>query len=771
LAKRRSKRRNKRVRKNRLRRALVAASLLGVAAVALYAAFLGFTVVREFDQRGWDVPARVYAAPLELYAGRRLSFDDVVIELARLGYRESASEPLPIGTYRRGRGGLTVHQRGFTDADSTEPPRIFEIGFDGERIEQLADPGGAPLALARLDPLLIGSVFPAHGEDRIVLTPEQIPPLLIDALKAVEDRRFDSHYGLDVRAILRAALVNLTAGEIRQGASTLTQQLVRSYFLTNDRTWRRKLREAVMAFALELRYDKRELLHAYVNEIYLGQDGARAIHGFGLASRFYFGKPLGELELHELALLIAQVRGPSYYEPRRHPERALARRNLVLEQMHANGIIGDGAYTAARERQLAVLTAANRRSSYYAAFLDLVRRQLRTDYADDDLQRTGLSVFTTLDPAVQSSSETALIGEIERLQPGRPELDGAVIVTTPHNAEVRAVVGGRRTGLSGFNRALDAHRQVGSLIKPVVYLAALESGRHSMASIVDDAPIDVPLDNGNVWSPRNFDETDVGQGPVTAVRALSESLNMATVRLGLDVGLEPIAELLGRLGLERVPRPYPSLLLGAFELSPLEVTQIYNTLANGGFRIPLRSVRAVVDSRGQTLQRFPLQMAQASDPGVVYALNQALVEVMTRGTGRMAQARLPAGLTMAGKTGTSDGLRDSWFAGFGSEHLVVTWIGNDANAPIGLTGSTGASLVWSRIVADTGGAGFAPVAPGDVDTDWIDYRTGLQTDVDCPEAVATALGDAERPPKAARCGSDEIRIGSRIRRWLQKALH
>lgn len=757
--------RRRRSRTRRVVRALAYALVLTLALVLVYSAYLTWAITAEFDARGWDRPAQVYAAPLELYGGRGLSVTDLSAELARLGYRQVAG-PLATGTFRRDRNTLEVRRRAFAYEGQTAPEQTLRIRFSGNEIASIADDSGRVVAIAELDPLLIGSLFPTHGEDRIIVGPDEVPKLLIDALKAVEDRRFDEHRGIDLRAVARAALVNLRSGEIRQGGSTLTQQLVRSYFLSTERTWTRKFSEALMALALELRHDKEELLLAYVNEIYLGQDGTRAIHGFGLASRFYFGKPLTELELHEVALLIAIVRGPSYYDPRRNPERALARRNLVLEQMLDLGLIETQAYAASTLRKLEVVTAAGRRAAYYASFLDLVRRQLRRDYPDDVLEATGLKVYTTLDPTIQASAEEALVAELERLQPDRPELEGAVIVTNPHNAEVRALVGSRRVGFDGFNRALDAKRQVGSLIKPVVYLAALESGRHSLATEVDDAPIIVPLEGGKTWLPANFNNE--AHGLVTVVRALAESLNLATVHLGLDVGLVPVADALVRLGADETPALYPSLLLGAIDLTPLEVTQVYNTLANGGFRVPLNAVRAVVDAEGNRLQRYALSIEQVGDPISVYALNQGLVQVMERGTGRTAQRALPSGLRTAGKTGTSDELRDSWFAGFSSDHLVVTWIGNDANEVVGLTGGTGAAQIWARIVGGLDAVEYDPPPPAHTETLWIDYYTGLETDSACPDAVLIALTAYDAPPKAASCGSTNTTVGSRVRQWFRK---
>lgn len=750
--------------------AALAALVIGVG-FATYAALIGIQISREFESRHWDLPAQVYATPLELYPGRRIALQDLVAELRRLGYREADAADRP-GRYRRRPNGLEVMTRAFRYGNEEEPSRRVSITFAGGRIENVSDPAGQPLPLLRLDPLMIGSVFPAHGEDRLILEPDDVPPLLLDALKAIEDRRFDEHHGIDLRAVIRAALVNLRAGEIRQGASTLTQQLVRSYFLSNARTWERKLREIVMAIALELHYSKDELLHAYVNEVYLAQDGARAIHGFGLGSQFYFGKPIGELELHELALLVAQVRGPTYYHPQRHPERALARRNLILEQLVAQGIVSAPEARAAAARDLDVLPYAGRNASYYAAFVDLVRRQLYDEYPRDELERRGLQVLTTLDPAVQAAAEQALIDELEAIEAGRsnsPELEGAIVVTSPHNAEVLAVVGSRRSGYDGFNRALSARRQIGSLIKPAVFLAALESDRYTLASLVDDAPIEIQLEDGRTWLPKNFDERARGEVPL--VRALGESLNMATVRLGMDVGLEPVSDVLVRLGLDRRPRPYPSLLLGALDLTPFEVAQLYNSLANGGFRTPLKAVRAVVSEDGERVQRYPLEIMAAADSADVYALNRALVQVMERGTGASAKRRLAANVTVAGKTGTSDDLRDSWFAGFTGDRLVVAWVGNDANQPTGLTGATGAARVWSRLLNAIDTTPYTVPPPPGTHLTWIDFDTGLSTELECPRAIELPIPVGEEPPFARHCDDTEARPGPRLPRFFRRVFN
>ena len=549
---------------------------------------------------------------------------------------------------------------------------------------------------------MIGSLFASHGEDRLIVAPADIPPLLTDTLKAVEDRRFDSHFGVDPIAVMRALFVNVSAGEIREGASTLTQQLVRSYFLTNPQRLRGLVAASsakhVMAVALELRYSKSELLHAYVNEIYLGQDGARAIHGFGLASQFYFGKPLAELELHELALLVAEVRGPTYYDPRRHADRALERRNFVLQRMADEGLASNDAVQEAAEQKLG-LVGNDRRGTTHSAFLGLVRRQLSADYARDDLERTGLIVLSTLDPAVQAAAERALDIGIEG---ARQECGG--VRRRRRRDEPAHGRGAERSSAAatrayeGFNRALDARRPIGSLIKPAVFLAALESGRYSLASVIDDAPIVVELDKRNTWTPSNFD--DQAHGLVPLVRALAESYNMATVRLGLDVGLEPIADTLQRLGLTAEAHAVPSMLLGALALTPIEVAQIYNTLANGGFRVPLRAVRSVVGEDGELLQRYEIEITQAADAGAVYASEPGARP------GHGARHGPHGARAVAGR---HRGRRQDGHVRRPARQLVrrVHELSFDRHlarrrrqSPIGLTGSTGAAKIWAGVLAD-----------------------------------------------------------------------
>jgi penicillin-binding protein 1B len=764
----------RRSRKFRLRRLLwigvpLAAALAGITALALYALHLDHIVTEQFKGRRWTLPAQVFAAPLELYAGAPLSMSDLTQELARLQYRPSVTLDRP-GTYRLADTRIDIALRATRFADEVRPAQILSVVAGASAIQTLKDSHGADLPILRLDPLLIGSIFPSHGEDRIIVTPAEVPPLLPAALKAVEDRKFDTHYGVDPHAVARALWVNLRSRQIAQGGSTLTQQLVKSYFLDSRQTAGRKFQEAIMAIALEAHFSKADLMNAYINEIYLGQDGDRAVHGFGLASQFYFGKPLAEIDLAELSLLVALVRGPSYYDPRRHAQRALARRNLVLKLMTDLKVIRPEDAASAAARPLGVTSRGA--GAYYPAYLDFVRRTLRRDYRETDLTQEGLKIYTSLEPRAQDAAEQTLDRELTRLErtrkPVNAALDGAIVITAPASGDVIAIVGGRRVGYSGFNRALDAARPMGSLVKPFVYLTALETHRYTLASIVQDAPVDIRLPNGTHWRPVNF--TRQVYGAVPLVRALAESMNLATVAVGMDVGVTNVAQTLQRFGLERAPAQVPALLLGAVNATPIEVAQLYTGLANGGYRTPLRAVRTVISATGEPLRAFALELTPIAEPDVVYGVDQMMQQVMERGTGRPARAILPADLVVLGKSGTTSDLRDSWFGGFSGSHLEIVWVGYDDNRPTGFTGSAAALSVWARVLADLGTSSWSAPMPDSLNEISIDYLTGLQVESGCTDkdAISIAVPPSTLLPKQPGCPAATTpgvlqRLGERLR--------
>ena len=750
---------------------LVTASVAIIAAV-VYGLYIDREVTSQFEGRRWTLPARIYAAPLELYAGLPLSQSDLEHELQRLQYRRVDRLERP-GTYREQGARLDVALRAAQFADETRPASILTIDLAAAGIGGLRDSQGKDLPVARLEPLLIGSIFPTHGEDRIVVSPQDVPPLLPAALKAVEDRNFDHHHGVDPAGIARALWVNVRAGQIEQGGSTLTQQLVKSYFLDSRQTLGRKLREAAMALALEAHFTKADLMNAYINEIFLGQDGERAIHGFGLASQFYFGKPLSELDLSEVALMVAMVRGPSYYDPRRHPDRVRVRRDLVLKLMADQGIVSAKDAQAAQHKPLGVTSRAS--GTYYPAYLDFVRRTLRRDYRNEDLTGEGLRVYTSLEPRAQDDAERALEHELARLDRLRrntsAKLEGAVVITSPQSGDVTAIVGSRNVGFDGFNRALDARRQFGSLVKPFIYLTALETGRYNAATIVQDVPVSIRLANGKLWEPENF--TRQSSGPVPLVRALAESLNLATVNLGMEIGLPKISQTLQRFGLPRAPAEVPSMLLGAIDVTPLEAAQMYNGLANGGFRTPLRAVRAVISADGKAIRAFPLQVTPVATPENIYVLDRMMEQVMVRGTGKSARAVLPPNLVVAGKSGTSSDLRDNWFAGFSGSDLTVVWVGYDDNQPTGFTGSSGALPVWARVMADLGTTSWNVPLPDGLAETWIEFSTGVQVEAGCAQdatPIAVPVG-IQLPTRPSCNGTALDNVVKRAGEWLRDIMH
>jgi penicillin-binding protein 1B len=689
-------------------------------------------------------------------------------ELAALNYRYGAlDEP---GSYTREPSSIDLRSRPFAFWDGAQPSQHLRVVFSGDRIDQLQDlNSGEAVALARLDPLPIGGIYPAHNEDRLLVKLDLVPPALIQALIATEDRKFYEHRGIDPRAIVRALWANIRAAGAVQGASTLTQQLVKNFYLTSERTLRRKATEAVMALLLDAHYGKDEILEAYANEIYLGQDGDRAIHGFGLAAQFYFERPLEQLTLTQAALLVGLVKGPSYYDPRKHPNRALARRNLVLAGLAEQNVIGNDELLRAKTAALEVTARAPVGTSTYPAFLNLVHRQLRRDYSEDDLRSEGLRIFTTLDPRTQRAAEQTLAARLNAIEKQRRippnTLEGAAVVAAAENGEVLAVVGGRRAGYDGFNRALDAVRQVGSLIKPAIYLTALSRPeRYTLVTRLDDSPLTWREPGVNEWTPQNYDKQFHGDVPLQT--ALAESYNVAAARLGLELGLPAIIDVTERLGVERRLAPYGSTLLGSVGLTPFEVAQMYQTLASGGFRTQLRAIREVLTPAGVPLKRYGLAVAQTVDAAPTYLVTSALQEVVRRGTAKGLHDYLPASLNIAGKTGTTDDLRDSWFAAFTGDKLAVVWVGRDDNQPTGLTGASGALTVWGEMMATLDPEPLEPPLPETVERVNIDPQSGLRADSGCADAVELPFIRGSAPTETAPCSGGAS--GTAIKNWFRR---
>jgi penicillin-binding protein 1B len=721
--------------------------LLMVAGLAV-TLYLDSVIRSTFADKKWSVPSTVYARPLELYQGATLMQADLKKELSLLGYHFVSSVNKPKQAWVTGNQ-VTIFTPGFQFSDELEPSRRIKVTFNDGMVSRMVTDDGT--SLVRLEPVVIGGIYPSHNEDRLLVQLSEVPKSLQEMLIAVEDKDFYSHFGISLRGIGRALIANIKQGGISQGASTLTQQLIKNYYLSSERTLWRKAQEALMAMLLELHFTKDDILEGYINEIYLGQDGPRAIHGFGLASQYYFKRSLTDLSLSQQALLVALVRGASYYNPWRNPERALQRRNLVLDIAVREKRLDADAAALAKAQPLGIGEQSASSSKRYPAYLDLVRRQLQRDYKMEELSSNGLAIFTHFDPLVQSSAESSLTAAIAKHISSEQahNLQGAVVITRPNTGAVIAVVGGADARYAGFNRAIDARRQVGSLIKPAVYLTALEKlQEYTLATLISDEQYEQQLPNGDTWTPKNYDRKD--HGDVLLYKALANSYNQATARLGNTLGLAQIIETVHRLGVEQTIPKLPAVTLGAVGMSPIEVAQMYQTLSAGGFYTPLLAISAVVEPGGKLLKRYPLAIEQRFAATPIYLLRYALQAVTHEGSGKALQWLLP-GFEVAGKTGTSNELRDSWFAGFSGDMQAVVWLGRDDNETTGLTGSSGALRVWADIFRLRSRLPLQNLPPKEITVSWVDRDSGQGSQKTCRNAIPLPFVAGSEPVQEIHC--------------------
>lgn len=720
-----------------------------------YLIYLDGEVRSQFGDLSWDVPSRVYARPLELRVGEPMSAQTLTLELTAARYVRATQARVP-GSYAQDDRNFTIARRAFVDLDGRRPAQRIAVTVSDDRVTALRDAdSGVALDAARMDPARIATLYGAEREDRRLVRLEQLPALLIGGLQAVEDRDFKHHHGVEFSAIARAAIADLVAGRVVQGGSTLTQQLVKNLFLDRGQSLVRKANEALLALLIEARYDKHRILEAYVNEVFLGQQGNQAVHGFAAAAEFYFARNVRDLPPADIALLVGLVRGPSLYDPRRRPELALARRNRVLDQFYETSLIDAETLRSAHAAALGVTRSSGLPRNAAPAFMDLLRAQLRHDYPSEELHRAGLAIYTTLAPSTQALAERALAQTLDSIGKNRPALQGAMVVTGARDGQVQAIVGGRDADDAGFDRALDARRPIGSTIKPFVNLVALaQPDAYSLASLLDDAPVDLALPNGSHWTPRN-DDHEV-HGRVLLVDALAHSWNLATVHLGMALGVDKIAGLLRSFGLDATINANPSLLLGAVDLSPFQVAQLYQYFAADGHALPLRALRGVLDAQGRPLKRYALAAGAGEYVAAARLVNYALQQVVQYGTARAIQTQGLGDLHAAGKTGTSDGQRDAWFAGFNGSHLAVAWVGRDDNQPTGLWGATGALPAWIALMRELPGAPLAVPQDG-LESTWIDPHTGARTQAQCAGARELPFIAGHLPRDEEHCVWQEIK--------------
>ncbi|KZZ75696.1 hypothetical protein A3767_03150 [Oleiphilus sp. HI0133] len=732
--------------------------------------YLDAQVRYKFEGKRWHLPAQVLARPLELFEGQALNLDNLEQELGLLEYTKNRVVDRP-GTYWREGTRVEIFRRAHDTIEGPQAALKLELKIDGDVIRSIELMSQAKEeGIYTIEPYKIGGIYPKTREERELVAYEDIPPSLISALLATEDRNFFEHWGISPVSIARAMFANLQAGRVVQGGSTLTQQLVKNFYLTRERSIVRKVNEALMALMLEVHYTKADILETYVNDIYLGQSGSTAIHGFAMASRFYFAKNLRDLELEEAALLVAILKGPSYYDPRRRPERAQERRDLVLSLMHQENWISLADAQQAQAEPLRVTHKPSFQTNRYPAFIDLVKRQLSRDYQPEDLSSEGLKIYTTLDPQLQKNLERAVTAGIKTLDrkqsAGTAKLEAGAVITEVGTGEVMALLGGRNPRYHGFNRALDAERAVGSLIKPAIYLAALEQPeRYQLATRITDSPFALEFENGERWTPSNFDNKVHGE--VAIVEALANSYNLAAARLGVDIGLTRVHESLRRLGVSEALNPYPSLLLGAQSMTPFDVAKFYQTIASNGFNMPLRAIREVANHQGELLSRFTFEVEQVISPQASYLLQSGMQEAMRNGTGRSAYQSLPSQLLTAGKTGTTNDFRDSWFAGFSGDYLGVFWVGKDNNEPTGLTGSSGALKLWTQFMASVPQYPLSTPLPSDIHVRWFDQTSWNETSASCENAQPLPVWGENASFEWQDCKQRSSSIKTWIRSWFQ----
>ena len=741
---------------------------------AAYSRFLYVIVTERFEGERWSLPSKIYSDSFILYPGQDIAGIHLIDRLTRLDYHPVSMPPERPGEYHLSPDRLEIFLHDFLYPDEDFKGFLVHLELDHDKIVTLKDPRQkSERALVELEPELIAAFYNETWEERVLVRLDEVPPRLVNAILAVEDTRFYQHIGIDPRSIARALWVNLKRGAIVQGGSTLTQQLVKNFYLNQKKTLSRKLNEALMALLLEMRYSKEEILEAYLNEIYMGQSGTMGIYGVGEAAQFYFGKKPGNLNLGESALLAGVIKSPNFFSPFHNPGKSAARKAHVLNRMRTLEMITDDEYFDALQEKIPMQPpAGQQREAPY--FVDFVRQQLTEDYPPEVLDTKGFRILTTLDMQLQHQAEETLLRGLKRLETRYPSLDrddpanplqGSFIVLQPQTGHIRAMVGGRDYSLSQFNRATQAQRQPGSLFKLFVYAAAIsqETPRYTAASLIDDSPFTWASTEGP-WTPENYDKTY--HGTVTVRTALEKSLNVATVKLAQEVGLDRVADIAHALGIRSPLNPVPSLALGTSEVIPLEIAVAYATIANGGMKTDPLAIKEVVDQNNRVLERRTLEMDQVLTPQEAYLLIHLLEGVVEEGTGRGVRS-LGVSRPVAGKTGTSSDYRDAWFVGFTPDLLALVWVGFDQDVldhnrdsketskvdqgKAHLTGAAAAVPIWADFIKQAT-EGLPPsdfVVPPGIIFEKINPDTGLVSTFRCPEGVEEAFIKGTQPTE--RC--------------------
>ena len=680
---------------------LLKVAFSGAVLTVFYGGYLDWQIRSKMDGQIWRLPAEVYSRIESVKISDNLAFDEVIQILLDNEYRQTTMVAAP-GDFKLEDDTIVVLRRAFPFPDKPEPQRVLRLRFVDNKLNRIED----LVALKAIDefrlaPKLI-AMLESDNEDRLAIPLQNYPRLLIDALILTEDRRFYDHHGINPMGIIRALITNIRAGQTVQGGSTLTQQLVKNLFLSSERTITRKANEALMSLLLDWRYDKNRILETYLNEIYLGQNGDTQIHGFELASQFYFGRSIREISLDQIALLVGMVKGPSLYNPWRNPQNALERRNVVLKLMLEHKMIGDELYQLLSQRPLGV-QQKGQISRKYPSFIQTLQADLRRELGEHKISSLlGARIFTTMDLKQQAQAENAVVNTVSQLQlkTKNPYLEGAMIVADYRVGEIRAVVGGLQTQYAGFNRALMAKRQIGSLVKPSIYLTALSNPEQfRLNTPINNQPITINVKGSPPWQPRNYDKKY--SGSVMLMDALARSLNIPTVNIGMKVGLSKVIDTQKAMGWDNVEIPkVPAMLLGAYTISPYDVTKLYQTIANQGGRIELTTVDTIADRQGNIIYQHDKTAKQVVPQEAAFQTLFAMQQTVERGTARSLQNDY-ADLRLAGKTGTTNDARDTWFVGIDGKNISTVWLGRDDNGETKLTGASGALQIYKDYLSHT----------------------------------------------------------------------
>lgn len=744
------KKATKRKRKKKIRFYFIVLALKAIGfllvLVSIYFLILYIEITSKFEGRIWATPSKIFSKASILYPGLDIDFDKITEKLERMGYGLVPFSPQHQGQYRALKNAVEIYLRDFDHPFEHKEGKKIKVYFSYKKVQKIVDlKHSRHLKIVEIEPEVLYSFYGNVQEERTIVHLEHVPDHLIDAIICAEDFRFFKHHGVDVPGIMRALFVNLKSMRIVQGGSTITQQLIKNLYLTEERTLRRKIKEALMAFILDAKYSKMRILDVYVNEIYLGQKGPISICGVGEASRFYFGKNAEDLNLSESAMLAGMVKSPGSYNPYTQYEKSIQGRNRILTLMHSRGMIAKESYEVAISFQP---NLGGRTKSYILApyFVDFLKEQLLDLYPPEVLQEEGLRVFTTLDTFLQSCAEQSILSVLEVLEKesktfrkSKERLEACLISLQPQTGDILAMVGGRDYYQSQFNRVTHARRQPGSLFKPFVYLTAFSRSQEKRSSdftavtLIHDEPLEI-RSGDRVWKPQNYDR--LHRGEVTIRQALEDSLNVPTVRLAEMLGMEDIIETARKCGVFSPLVPLPSLALGSQEVTPIEMVTAYSSIANLGKKAEPISIREVVDLKGKIIEKRRIEIKQVVSPQASYLVTDILRGAVERGTAKHLRDYGFKAIA-AGKTGTTNDFRDSWFIGYTPQLLTLVWIGYDSSRPTGLSGASGAMRIWADYMRRVGthySSGHFPIPPGliyvDLDSHHVKKIGGRYPDVD-----------------------------------------